>query len=65
MKELKIGCGKPTGSTIGEPGKENKSIKESENIKEAAPSGWQPGKPILKPGPDLVGKVCKGRLNEK
>jgi alkyl hydroperoxide reductase subunit AhpC len=24
---------------------------------EAAPSGWQPGKPTLKPGPDLVGKV--------
>lgn len=25
---------------------------------EATPSGWEPGKPILKPGPDLVGKVC-------
>ncbi len=24
---------------------------------EAAPSGWQPGKPTIKPGPDLVGKV--------
>ena len=24
---------------------------------EAVPSGWQPGKPTLKPGPDLVGKV--------
>lgn len=24
---------------------------------EATPSGWQPGKPVLKPGPDLVGKV--------
>jgi len=24
---------------------------------EVAPSGWQPGKPTLKPGPDLVGKV--------
>jgi len=24
---------------------------------EATPSGWQPGKPTLKPGPDLVGKV--------
>jgi len=23
---------------------------------EATPSGWQPGKPTLKPGPDLVGK---------
>ncbi len=27
------------------------------NGEEAAPSGWQPGKPALKPGPDLVGKV--------
>jgi len=24
---------------------------------EVMPSGWQPGKPTLKPGPDLVGKV--------
>jgi alkyl hydroperoxide reductase subunit AhpC len=24
---------------------------------EAAPSGWQPGRPTLKVGPDLVGKV--------
>jgi len=24
---------------------------------EAMPSGWQPGKPTLKPGPNLVGKV--------
>jgi alkyl hydroperoxide reductase subunit AhpC len=23
------------------------------------PSGWQPGKPTLKPSPDLVGKVWK------
>jgi len=27
------------------------------NGEEAAPSGWHPGKPTLKPGPDLVGKV--------
>jgi len=26
---------------------------------EATPSGWTPGKPTLKPGPDLVGKVWK------
>jgi alkyl hydroperoxide reductase subunit AhpC len=24
---------------------------------EVTPSGWQPGKPALKPGPSLVGKV--------
>jgi len=26
---------------------------------EATPSGWEPGKKTLKPGPDLVGKVCE------
>ena len=26
---------------------------------EACPAGWEPGKPTLKPGPDLVGKVRK------
>ncbi len=25
--------------------------------KEAMPAGWEPGKPTLKPGPDLVGRV--------
>ena len=25
----------------------------------ATPSGWQPGKPTLKPGPELVGQVWK------
>ena len=29
------------------------------NGTEATPSGWQPGKPTLKPGPDLVGNVWK------
>jgi alkyl hydroperoxide reductase subunit AhpC len=24
---------------------------------EVCPAGWQPGDPVLKPGPDLVGKV--------
>ena len=33
-------------------------VRES-NGKEATPSGWQPGEPTLKPGPDLVGKVWK------
>jgi alkyl hydroperoxide reductase subunit AhpC len=26
---------------------------------EATPSGWEPGKPALQPGPELVGKVWK------
>jgi peroxiredoxin (alkyl hydroperoxide reductase subunit C) len=31
-------------------------IRETQGA-EATPSGWRPGKPTLKPGPDLVGKV--------
>ncbi|MBW2176912.1 MAG: alkyl hydroperoxide reductase, partial [Deltaproteobacteria bacterium] len=33
-------------------------VRESKG-KEATPSGWKPGKMTLKPGPDLVGKVCE------
>jgi len=36
MKELKIGCGKPTGSKIGEPEKEGSLETEPENRKEAS-----------------------------
>ena len=32
-------------------------VRNSEG-KEAIPAGWQPGKETLKPGPDLVCKVC-------
>ncbi len=31
-------------------------VRETEGA-EATPAGWTPGKPTLKPGPDLVGKV--------
>ncbi len=31
-------------------------VRESKGT-EATPSGWKPGKPTLKPSPDLVGKV--------
>lgn len=31
-------------------------VRESKGA-EATPSGWKPGKPTLKPGPDLVGRV--------
>jgi peroxiredoxin (alkyl hydroperoxide reductase subunit C) len=33
-------------------------VRESKGT-EATPSGWQPGKITLNPGPDLVGKVWK------
>ena len=29
------------------------------DAKEVTPSGWEPGKTVLNPGPDLVGKVWK------
>jgi len=32
---------------------------------EVTPAGWQPGKPTLKPGPDLVGKVWKVWTTDK
>ena len=38
MKDLKIGCGKPTGLTIGKTGNESKSTKEPESIKEVVMS---------------------------
>lgn len=31
-------------------------VRESKGTK-ATPSGWCPGKPVLRPGPDLVGRV--------
>jgi len=31
-------------------------VRESKGTR-ATPSGWKPGKAVLKPGPDLVGKV--------
>ncbi len=31
-------------------------VRESKGS-QATPSGWKPGKPTLKPGPDLVGRV--------
>ena len=34
MKELKIGCGKPTGTKVGEPKKEEIAREEKENNKE-------------------------------
>jgi peroxiredoxin (alkyl hydroperoxide reductase subunit C) len=33
-------------------------VRETEGA-EGTPSGWQPGRPTLKVGPDLVGKVWK------
>jgi alkyl hydroperoxide reductase subunit AhpC len=45
------------GRHIGETIRQVKAFQHVRATGEATPSGWQPGKPTLKPGPDLVGKV--------
>ena len=49
----------PVGRNVGELFRQIQAFQLVRNSKgsEATPSGWQPGKPTLKPGPDLVGKV--------
>jgi len=49
----------PVGRNVGETLRQIRAfqlVRESKGA-EATPSGWKPGKPTLKPGPDLVGKV--------
>lgn len=45
------------GRNVGELIRQVKAFQHVRATGEATPSGWQPGKPTLKPGPDLVGKV--------
>jgi len=49
----------PVGRNVNELIRQIKAFQHVRKTKgeEATPSGWQPGKPTLKPGPDLVGKV--------
>ncbi len=49
----------PVGRNVNESIRQIKAFQLVRDSKgtEAAPSGWQPGKMTLKPGPDLVGKV--------
>ena len=49
----------PVGRNVSELFRQIQAFQLVRNSKgsEATPSGWQPGKPTLKPGPDLVGKV--------
>jgi peroxiredoxin (alkyl hydroperoxide reductase subunit C) len=51
----------PVGRMIGETIRQIHAfqhVRESKGT-EACPAEWQPGKPTLKPGPDLVGNVWK------
>jgi MOSC domain-containing protein YiiM len=47
----------PIGRNIAEFIRQVKAFQHVRATGEVMPSGWQPGKPTLKPGPDLVGKV--------
>ncbi len=51
----------PVGRNVNESLRQIKAfqlVRESKGT-QATPSGWQPGKTVLKPGVDLVGKVWK------
>jgi peroxiredoxin (alkyl hydroperoxide reductase subunit C) len=45
------------GRHVGETIRQVKAFQHVRATGEVTPSGWEPGKPTLKPGPDLVGKV--------
>lgn len=51
----------PVGRKISESIRQVKAFQHVRATKgaEACPAGWEPGKPTLKVGPDLVGKVWK------
>jgi alkyl hydroperoxide reductase subunit AhpC len=47
------------GRNVSELIRQVKAFQHVRKTSEVIPSGWQPGKSTLKPGPDLVGKVWK------
>jgi alkyl hydroperoxide reductase subunit AhpC len=49
----------PVGRNVSETIRQIQAFQHVRKSKgtEATPSGWKPGKPTLKPGPDLVGRV--------
>ncbi len=47
----------PVGRNVSELIRQIKAFQHVRETGEATPSGWQPGRPTLKPGPELVGKV--------
>lgn len=47
----------PVGRNVEEALRQVKAFQHVRETEEATPSGWQPGKVTLQPGPDLVGKV--------
>jgi peroxiredoxin (alkyl hydroperoxide reductase subunit C) len=49
----------PVGRNPDELIRQIRAYQHTRATGEVMPSGWEPGKPTLKPGPDLVGKVWK------
>ena len=49
----------PVGRNVSELIRQVKAFQHVRKTGEATPSGWQPGKPTLKPSPDLAGNVWK------
>ena len=47
------------GRNVVELIRQVKAFQHVRETGEVTPSGWQPGKPTLKPGPSLAGKVWK------
>lgn len=47
----------PVGRNIGELIRQVQAYQHVRETGEVTPAGWTPGKPTLKPGPNLVGKV--------
>ena len=47
----------PVGRNVSEALRQVRAFQHVRKTGEATPSGWQPGKVTLSPGPDLVGKV--------
>jgi len=57
----------PVGRNVSETIRQVKAFQLVRETKgaEATPSGWKPGLPTLKPGPDLVGNVWKVWTTDK
>lgn len=49
----------PVGRNVTELIRQVKAFQHVRKTGEVTPAGWQPGKPTLKPGPALAGKVWK------
>ncbi len=51
----------PVGRNVQETLRQIKAFQHVRKTKgaEVMPAGWKPGKKVLRPGPDLVGKVWK------